>query len=216
MDYLQKSQTVVPVFAENAANQLIAALIAASSLEERDKLLQDFADRQGFFDVLNEPWSYYHYGKLAEIAEANQKNQLAEILRFAWKIDDVMIERKPQQPHVTATASQLRRDEPIQKQGKVSDGDETRALALRSQAMALLQQAAALDGLKPFIVVHNHVSGTSSYVAWSRCEPTNSQAASVLDFEFEPERKEWLAIESNITLDELVGLLVSSRVVQLS
>ena len=84
----------VPVFAENAANELVENLVKTTSSVQRDELLQAFAERQGFFDVLSEPWDYFHYGKLAEIAEANQRNQLAEIFRFAWKIEDGAVNRK--------------------------------------------------------------------------------------------------------------------------
>ncbi len=96
----------------------------------------------------------------------------------------------------------------------MADADETRALALRAQALALLEQAKAIDGLQPFVVTHSHATGTSSYLAWAKSEPTEAQAASVLDAEFEPDRDEFLAIESNITLDELTGVSVSSRVVE--
>lgn len=86
-----------------------------------------------------------------------------------------------------------------------------KALALRAQAVGLLQEAQALDGLKPFTVTHSHRFGDTTYLVWSAQEPTEQQAVAVLESEFEPERDEHLAIEGNHTLEEVAGLATNAR-----
>lgn len=92
-----------------------------------------------------------------------------------------------------------------------SSRDLDRALALRAQAVGLLQEAQALDGLKPFTVTHSHRFGDTTYLVWSAQEPTEQQAVAVLESEFEPERDEHLAIEGNHTLEEVAGLAINAR-----
>lgn len=88
---------------------------------------------------------------------------------------------------------------------------ETESLVLRTQALGLLQQAEAIDGLKPYIVMHEHRFGISGYMAWHYRELNEADASSVLDEEFEEERGEVLTIESNVSLEELTGVSTSAR-----
>ena len=91
------------------------------------------------------------------------------------------------------------------------DAAETKALALRSQALACLQEAQAIDGLKPYCIIHRHEYGTSAYLGWFKKDPASKEAASILDTEFEPKRGEELSIEESFTLEELTGLSPAMR-----
>lgn len=93
---------------------------------------------------------------------------------------------------------------------KISDQDQTKALSLRAQALALLEQAQAIDGLKPFVVMHDHEFGASGYVCWFDREPRQEEAEAILETEFEPDRGERLQVDS-LTLAELAGTAVSSH-----
>ncbi|MBW5284146.1 hypothetical protein [Burkholderia gladioli] len=80
------------------------------------------------------------------------------------------------------------------------------AEVLRSEALSLLQRAHSIDGRKPFIVIHEHDSGTTGYLTWHHGELTEDEAVAVLDAKYEPEREDVLTIESNITLEDIAGL----------
>lgn len=84
-------------------------------------------------------------------------------------------------------------------------------LRLRTQALALLQEAHAADGLKPFTVTHTHSYGESTYVLWAAETPTQEHAKAVLDCEFEPDREETLAVEDCFTLEEMTGVAMTAR-----
>lgn len=94
---------------------------------------------------------------------------------------------------------------------RTTDPDSTKALQLRAQALALLQEARQLDGLAPFTVTHSHSYGTSTYVLWPEATPDELQAATVLDSQFEPERDERPAVGEGHSLDEMVGVSTASR-----
>ena len=89
--------------------------------------------------------------------------------------------------------------------------DIDRGLQLRVQALALLEQARALDGLRPFTVTHAHSFGSSTYMLWSTTAPTAAQAQVVLDCDFEPHRDETLTIEDNFSLEEITGVALAAR-----
>lgn len=89
--------------------------------------------------------------------------------------------------------------------------NETKAISLRTQAMACLQEAEALDGLKPFIITHEHRHGVSTYLAWFRGMPTEEQAAAIIEEEFEPEIEESISIAGNLKLQEVAGVWPSPR-----
>lgn len=84
-------------------------------------------------------------------------------------------------------------------------------LRLRTQALALLQEAQAFDGLKPFIVTHTHSFGETTYVLWAAETPSQIEAETVLDCEFEPDREETLVVEDCFTLEEMAGVSVTAR-----
>lgn len=44
------------------------------------------------------------------------------------------------------------------------DSAETKAIDLRTKALACLQEAQAIDGLKPYCIIHRHEYGTSAYL----------------------------------------------------
>lgn len=88
------------------------------------------------------------------------------------------------------------------------------ALNLRKRAMALLDQAEALDGLHPFVVTHRHNFGQSSYVLWARTQPAQEDAELVLDATFDPDDEE-LTIEGDFTLEEFVGVSPAHRLLDL-
>ena len=69
----------------------------------------------------------------------------------------------------------------------MTDHTSTQALSLRVQALALLQQAQQLDGLKPFLIHHSHQYGTTGYLVWGTEEPDEVTAAKLLDSEYEPD-----------------------------
>ena len=81
---------------------------------------------------------------------------------------------------------------------------------LRSQALALMREAQSIDGLRPFLVIHEHKGGGTPYIAWATSEPTVEQAASILESEFEPEREEFLTVDDSLRLEEMTGTAPSS------
>jgi len=97
------------------------------------------------------------------------------------------------------------------KESTMNHSNAIKALKLRVEALALLQQAEALDHLKPYAVTHEHRSGLSTYLLWASHAPTTEQACAVLDAPFEAELDETLEIKSDFTLDELTGVSVGAR-----
>lgn len=89
--------------------------------------------------------------------------------------------------------------------------DHDQGLRMRVQALALLQQAAAMDRLKPYAVTHRHEHGSSTYLLWSHDVPSEAQAAAVLEADYEPEKGESLDIETLFSLEEICGIAPSSR-----
>lgn len=94
----------------------------------------------------------------------------------------------------------------------MTDHTSTQAMSLRVQALALLQQAQQLDGLKPFFIQHNHEYGFSGYLVWGTEEPDEDTAAKMLDSEYEPAKQEGIDIHSDLTLEEIAGTSVTHRV----
>lgn len=88
---------------------------------------------------------------------------------------------------------------------------QTKALELRAQALALLEEASTLDGLKPFSVTHRHAYGASTYLVWANGVPDEHSAAKVLDSDYEPDKDEELDIETSLTLEEVTGVSLSAR-----
>lgn len=95
----------------------------------------------------------------------------------------------------------------------MTDPQSTEAIALRVQALALLQQAQQLDGLYPYLVHHSHQYNFTGYLVWaSGPELPEEAAATVLESDFEPEKNESLDIESGISLEEIAGVDITKRV----
>lgn len=94
--------------------------------------------------------------------------------------------------------------------GDAADPSDLRALQLRARALALLQEARELDGLRPFAVTHRHKFGSSTYLLWAARTPQEHEAAAGLDADYEPDREE-LAIEEGLTLEQLAGVALESR-----
>lgn len=88
---------------------------------------------------------------------------------------------------------------------------QTKALQLRTTALALLEEAAALDGLQPFSVTHRHQYGASTYLFWAADAPDEDSAAKALEADYEPDKGEELDIEPSFTLEELTGVAVTAR-----
>lgn len=89
---------------------------------------------------------------------------------------------------------------------RLREANHTKALHLRAQAQGLLDQAAAIDGLKPYCVVHEHEFGVSTYLIWHTTQLTQQMAEGLLDSEFEPERGEQLTVHEDFTSAELAGV----------
>jgi len=87
----------------------------------------------------------------------------------------------------------------------------TEGLRLRTHAIALLQQAQEIDGLRPFSVTHNHRHGSSTYMLWAHELPRNEDAALVTQGEYDGESNETLDIETYFDLEEICGVSVTSR-----
>ncbi|MGF6440375.1 hypothetical protein [Paraburkholderia youngii] len=68
------------------------------------------------------------------------------------------------------------------------------ANTLRLQALALLEQATAIDGLKPYRVTHANGFGTAEYLGGFDHEPSAEEAAAFFELNFEPDRDEVLTI----------------------
>ena len=139
------------------------------------------------------------------------------VVRFA---DGVEIHAWPEEVQSAINAvdgkAQLAFDQKLQ--GKVQnttvpkvESALDRGLRLRTQALAMLQEAQAADGLKPFTVTHTHSYGESTYVLWAAETPTQEHAKAVLDCEFEPDREETLAVEDCFTLEEMTGVALTAR-----
>ncbi|WP_199028468.1 hypothetical protein [Ralstonia sp. ASV6] len=85
------------------------------------------------------------------------------------------------------------------------------AASLRTRARELLDQAHALDGLKPFMVIHEHEYGTTGYLAWSEQKLSQAEAEGVLDAKFEEDREEVLTVTDPVSLEELTGSTVVAQ-----
>ena len=96
-----------------------------------------------------------------------------------------------------------------------ADARETKALVLRAKALAALQEAAAIDGLKPFIVTHSHEYGASIYLVWASESLREENVNEALDCDYEPDRGEELCIDAP-PLEDLVGLTPSRRLDEIS
>lgn len=113
--------------------------------------------------------------------------------------------------YVRSVVAQLTPSCAVEVQQSLQTDSPDIALTYRVQALGLMQQAHAADGLRPFVVTHMHRFGSSAYLVWAPEQPTEDQASRVLDAQFEPARLETLEIETNLLLEELCGVAVASR-----
>jgi len=88
-----------------------------------------------------------------------------------------------------------------------SDDCPSRAITLREEALKLLKQAQAIDGMMPHIVMHHHEYGDTGYIFWSdKITPEEDEVVkAVLHSDFEPHKGEYLTVD-NVLLPELLGL----------
>jgi hypothetical protein len=89
---------------------------------------------------------------------------------------------------------------------------DTKALSLRAEALAILQEAEVLDGLKPFIVVHQQADRNDVYMCWAGARPSCDEVEAMLDAKFEPAMGEKLITEQIDSLKEVAGTLLSRRI----
>lgn len=130
-------------------------------------------------------------------AFAQQREHARNLLTHAPQLG----RQKGQQPNCTEQGALPPIDSKVSVKG----------MLLRTKALALLQEAQAVDGLKPFTVTHTHSFGESTYVLWAAEKPTQEQAEAVLDSEFEPDHEETLAVEDCFSLEEMSGVAVTAR-----
>lgn len=75
-------------------------------------------------------------------------------------------------------------------------------LSKQFEALKLLQQ----QQLLPFIIVHEHRFGHSTFVMWAETQPSEEEVLAYFpNLDFEPEREEFININET-TLMELLGL----------
>lgn len=94
----------------------------------------------------------------------------------------------------------------------MTQDDEARALQLRVQALALLEQAAAIDGMKPFVAVHHDGQQATPFLLWSAATPDEEAVAAVIEASVDPGRGERIAIDSSISLGEISGTDPTCRI----
>ena len=88
--------------------------------------------------------------------------------------------------------------------------DNDRAMALRVQALGLLQQAAALDKLELYVLTHRHGTGEATHLVWSAEPPDESDAALVVS-DFDPDREDEIAVGSDFKLEDVCGVAMTAR-----
>jgi hypothetical protein len=71
----------------------------------------------------------------------------------------------------------------------VANDPASPAHVLRSGALDLIRRAEAIDGLKPFMVMHEHREGVTGYLMWFEKEPDEAQLVAGLPVEFDPDRE---------------------------
>lgn len=82
-----------------------------------------------------------------------------------------------------------------------------KAKEYRLQALSLLKEAQAIDGVRPFLVTHLHAvgNGADSYVVWSNLYPGDEEASAVLPSGLKFDEGEALIIDDEITLEDVTG-----------
>lgn len=93
-----------------------------------------------------------------------------------------------------------------------TENPEVTAFKLRKAALSLLREAHAIDGLKPYLIIHEHRFGTDGHIRWSDKELQQDEIESSLDGAFDVDREEKLTISNGFGLDDLTGVSPLVRV----
>ncbi|VWC79826.1 hypothetical protein BLA39750_01111 [Burkholderia lata] len=89
---------------------------------------------------------------------------------------------------------------------------ETEAMVLRVKALGLLQQAEAVDALKPFVVVVTRGDETTACLAWNHNEPRRKEVEALLGGELGTCCGDRDLNESKVTLEEIAGVALNARI----
>lgn len=89
---------------------------------------------------------------------------------------------------------------------------EVTAFNLRKEALSLLREAQAIDGLKPYFIIHEHRFGTDGHIRWSDKELQQDEIESSLEGAFDADREETLTVSNSFELDDLTGVSPLVRV----
>ncbi|PRD92271.1 hypothetical protein C6P88_16570 [Burkholderia contaminans] len=89
---------------------------------------------------------------------------------------------------------------------------KTEAMVLRVKALGLLQQAEAVDALKPFVVLIGHGDETTACLAWNHNEPSRKEVEALLGGELGAHRGHRVLVESKVTLEEIAGVALNARI----
>lgn len=84
-------------------------------------------------------------------------------------------------------------------------------MQLRAKALALLERAHSIDGLKPMTVTHTFEYGQGTHLLWAVEVPSPAAAAIAIRADFDPSSGETLVIEHRNTLADFVGVSCDSR-----
>lgn len=76
---------------------------------------------------------------------------------------------------------------------------------LRAQALALLDEAQSIDGLKPYFALHEHQFGETPYLVWAKDNP-GEKASVLFEEDFEPDAGDSVSVYEGFELQTLVGL----------
>lgn len=80
---------------------------------------------------------------------------------------------------------------------------ESRALELRRQALALLQEAEGLDSLKPYVIRHEHRWGEEERLVWAAAEPSHEAAKKSVGYQ--EWQNEVVTVQQCFPLEQLTG-----------
>ncbi|MBR8291223.1 hypothetical protein [Burkholderia cenocepacia] len=89
---------------------------------------------------------------------------------------------------------------------------KTEAMVLRVKALGLLQQAEAVDALKPFVVLIGHGDETTACLAWNHNEPSRKEVEALLGGELGTRCGHRVLVESKVTLEEIAGVALNARI----
>lgn len=81
------------------------------------------------------------------------------------------------------------------------------ATTLRLRALSMLREAKAIDGLNPYVMVHDHRCGTNYYLHWAPTFPTDAEVEAYFGetLDTHTDQEFAYAIEP-FTLEQLTGV----------